>query len=219
MFLTIKKITLAAAVILGSQAFAAGDQTGLLSDLYSSKQDYDMYINKGIAENQSLTGLLEQTHKNLAPFSGRAVSIAKGWTAPIRQTVDTFAQEFAVENKGLTAVFATVTSTMDRLNSQQKGNCGAVNQRYQAARAEMMRIWNERDRDSKNLMGTLTQIADQLDAAAGGTYLVKSEWLGNMVDVMNMSVASRGRYITALKALDGSLVRIYEDIRVCFQLD
>lgn len=216
---TLKRIVVMATVFVGAHAFAAGDQTGLLSDLYSSKQDYDMYMNKGIAENASLTGLVERTHDNLKPFEGRAISVAVGWTAPLRQTLATFGQEFEVENHGLYAVFATVKSTMDRLNSQEKGNCAAVNQRYQMARAEMMRIWNARDLDSKNLMDSLNLVADQLDAAAGGTYMVTSAWLNQMVNVRNASIAARNNYTAALKAVDANLLQIYDAIRVCYQLD
>lgn len=213
-----KKSVLMLALAFSSQVFAKGDQSGLLTELYATKMDYNMYMNKGSMENQSLTEMLENVHQTLTPYKNQKVSLTPAWTAPIHQTLNQFAGEFATENQALLNVFSNVDSTLNRLSNDQKANCDAVAARYSAARNEMIRVWQQRKADTDAVTAKLTAVTADVDGANGSFY-VAGEWLQSLQMVAQTSNAARATYTNSVRQLDMQLATLIEDIRICFDLD
>lgn len=218
MFSMLSKAALAFSMMMGlQQANAAGDQSGLLANLYNAKLDYQMNMQKGLTENARLTNLLYQTHGNLAPYQGQQIQMDASWAYPLRQTEGTFRMEIATEDAALRALFSNLNSIVDVLRTQ-KANCAAVDYRFEGARNEMRRVWYERIQDSNNLLREISSISDAAERA-NGRILVSAQLLNQIQSVAAYSSQAQSRYSSDLSALDARLTAIIEDIRVCYNID
>ena len=195
-----------------------GDQSGLLADLYHSKNDYHNVMTKGMIENNDLMAMMRKIHTDLSPYVDQQVMMGFSWSSPIWQTTADFRVAFAEENRALGYALDTLDLKAIQLAELKRMGCEHLNPRFEALRYDMRALWQSRDIESRVLINELEEIAEDADRA-DGAFTVRASWLNEIAYRVEVSERNQLNHRSDFTRIDQSLGLLFEDIRTCYNID
>lgn len=196
----------------------AGDQSGVLADLYHAKNDFHNTMNKGMIENDNLSQMLRRIHGNLSPYVNQQVMMTSSWSAPIWQTTADFKVEFSEENQSIRYALDTLAIKAAELASLKRMGCEHLNSHFETLLYDMNMVWQARDTDSRALINKLESIAKDADRA-DGAFTVREAWLSDIAYNAEASERRQDAYRADFSRVDQKLGFLFEEIRACYNID